>query len=80
MKNFLNHAKKEIGNNTKSPFTFSIVILLFVLEPLLVVFYDQKEVYKPFEIFILSRTFNFYIIFILFLIFTFIFKSRKKNA
>jgi hypothetical protein len=79
MKNFLKHLKQEIGNNTKSPFTFSMVTLFFVLEPLNVLLYDQK-IFQPFEVFVLFRALNFYIIVFIFLIIKFIFKSTKKNV
>jgi hypothetical protein len=80
MKNFLKHLKQEIGNNTKSPFTFSMVTLFFVLEPLAVLLYDPEKIFQPFEAFILFRALNFYIIVFIFLIIKFIFKSAKKNA
>jgi hypothetical protein len=79
MKNFLKHLKQEIGNNTKSPFTFSMVILFFVLEPLNVLLYDQK-IFQPFERFILLRALNFSIILLTFLVINYIFKILEKNA
>jgi hypothetical protein len=79
MKNFLKHLKQEIGNNTKSPFTFSMVTLFFVLEPLNVLLYDQK-IFQPFERFILLRALNFSIILLTFLVINYIFKILEKNA
>ena len=79
MKNFLKHLKQEIGNNTKSPFTFSMVILFFVLEPLNVLLYDQK-IFQPFEGFVLFRALNFSIILLTFLVINYIFKILEKNA
>jgi hypothetical protein len=44
-----------------------------------VLLYDQK-IFQPFEVFVLFRALNFYIIVFIFLIIKFIFKSTKKNV
>lgn len=80
IKDFLNHLKYEIANNTKSPFTFSLVILIVILKPLKILLYRSYDGFSPAEKDVFIDALDLITLVFVFLVIRYIFKIFKKDA